>query len=330
MATRLGLTVIRANSTYGSDISQLVSQVILSGRKGSATRSLDITLLDNEESGESRLNIDLLKGYRCIFTWDGKELFRGVIFKKTNASGNKTTYKAYDMGIYLSNNKESFIYENCTLSQIFSDIAYKFGLRCSEIYQTSYIIPTIAKTKTTSWDILSKAMKSQYEGTGNRYYIDSARDYLRLRRRIDNVIQWVLDSKENILSFTRSVSIEKTRTRYKLFSNEDTVTAWTIYRDLENALGIMQEVETTKDTLSEAQAIERTKVKMRQLAQKEETIQGEFLGNSEVISGVAVFVVIPLLGLSQTYYVDSDTHTFTDNYHKMSLTLNKISDSEFR
>ncbi len=329
MATRLGLTVIRANSTVGSDISQLVSQVVLSGRKGSASRSLEITLLDNEESGESRLNIDLLKGYRCIFTWDGKELFRGVIFKKTNTNSNKTTYKAYDMGIYLSNNKESFIYENCTLSQIFSDIAYKFGLRCSEIYQTSYIIPTISKTKTTAWDILTKAMKSQYEATGNKYYIDSDRDYLRLRRRIDNVVQWVLDSAGNIISYTRTVSIEKLRTRYKLFSKEDTVTAWTIYNGLESALGIMQEVESSSDTLSEAQAIERTKTKMKQLGQTEETIKVDALGIPDVISGVAVYIVMPSLGLSKTYYVDSDTHTFTDDYHKMSLSLNKLSDSEF-
>lgn len=328
--SRLRLTVIRANSTVGSDISQLVNQVVLSGRKGSASRFLEITLLDNEETGESRLNIDLLKGYRCIFTWDGTELFRGVIFKKTNTHSNKTTYKAYDMGIYLSNNKESFMYENCTLTQIFSDISYKFGLPVSEMYHTSYILPTVTKTKTTAWDILSKAMKNQYEGTGNRYYIDADHDALRLRRRIDNIKQLVLDSKSNIISISRSVSIENTRTRYKLFSKEDSVTAWTIYNSLEESLGIMQEVETSNDTLTVAQAIERTKQKMKIKSQKEETITLECIGDPNVISGVAVYVVIPFLGLAQTYYVDTDTHTFSDNYHKMSVKLNKINDSEFR
>jgi hypothetical protein len=52
----------------------------------------------------------------------------------------------------------------------------------------------------------------------------------------------------------------------------------------------------------------------------------EILGITDVISGVAVFINISHLGLNKTFYVDSDTHTFTGNLHTMSLELNLISE----
>ena len=327
--SRLGLTIYEPNSTTGSDISMLVSIVKLTGRKGSSARSIEVTLLDDDSRGIKRINLNLLKGYRCIFTWDGKELFRGVIFKKTHSSDKKATYKAYDFGIYLANNKESFSYENYTLTDVFINICGRFGIRYSYAYQTSYILPTISKSKKSAWDALCDAMSKQYEGTGNRYYIDADKDYLRLMRRKDNIKQWVIEPGKNLISFSRSVSIEKTKTRYKLYSSEDTVTAWTIDNGLEASLGIMQDVEITRDTLTEAQAIERTKEKLKQLVRAEETIKVEAIGIPDIISGVAVYVIIPYLGLNQTYYVDADTHTFKDNEHKMALTLNKFNDSEY-
>ena len=172
-------------------------------------------------------------------------------------------------------------------------------------------------------------MSKQYEATGNRYYIDADKDALRLMRRKDNIKQWVIEPGRNLISFSRSVSIEKVKTRYKLYSDEDTVTAWTIDNGLESSLGVMQEVETTRDTLTVSQAIDRTKEKLKQLVRAEESISVEALGIPDIISGVAVYVIIPYLGIKQTYYVDSDTHTFTDNQHKMSLTLNKFNDSEY-
>lgn len=329
MSSAIGLTIYQPNSTTGSDISMLVSQVKLSGRKGSSSRTLEFTLLDDDSRGVTRMNLDLMRGYRCIFTWDSKELFRGVIFKKTHSSDKKATYKAYDFGIYLANNKESFSYENYTLTEVFKDICSRFGIRYSYAFETGYILPTISKAKKSAWDVLCDSMSKQYEGTGNRYYIDADKDALRLMRRKDNIKQWVLEPGRNLISFSRSVSIEKLKTRYKIYSNEDTVTAWTIYNGIEASLGIMQEVETTRDTLTVEQAIERTGEKLKKLILAEETINIEALGVTDVISGVAVYVIIPYLGISQTYYVDSDTHTFTSNQHIMSLKLNKFNDSEY-
>ena len=52
----------------------------------------------------------------------------------------------------------------------------------------------------------------------------------------------------------------------------------------------------------------------------------EAVGIPEVISGIGVYIIIPELGLSRTFYVDEDTHIFEDGKHTMSLTLNYATD----
>jgi hypothetical protein len=64
----------------------------------------------------------------------------------------------------------------------------------------------------------------------------------------------------------------------------------------------------------------------QKLPSKTLTIEG--LGQANVISGVGLCIIIRPLGISNSYYVDEDTHTFKGNYHAMRLTLNMATDTE--
>ena len=68
---------------------------------------------------------------------------------------------------------------------------------------------------------------------------------------------------------------------------------------------------------------------LKEKSTPERTLKIEAIGETDVISGIGVYIVIPALGLNTTYYVDEDTHTFSDNYHKMSVTLNLANDAEY-
>jgi hypothetical protein len=52
----------------------------------------------------------------------------------------------------------------------------------------------------------------------------------------------------------------------------------------------------------------------------------DILGIPDVISGVGVFIIIPHIGISRSLYVDTDSHTFTDSRHTMSLDLSWAAD----
>ena len=50
------------------------------------------------------------------------------------------------------------------------------------------------------------------------------------------------------------------------------------------------------------------------------------VGQADVISGIGVFIRIPHLNLSKTYYVERDDHSFEGEYHNMSLSLVSAAD----
>lgn len=326
MAKGINLILIKGDKGY--DITELVTEVKWSGRKGSSARSIEVKLIDDEDRG-ARAGISVEKGHQCIFSYDGKELFRGIIMRTTQTHKKDCSFKAYDNGIYLANNKDTFKYTNKTVPEIFKDICKRFGLPYSECSSSSFKIPELTKSKTTAYDALCDAMSQVYNSTGIRHYIDSQKGSLRFLTRRDNIKQWVIETGANIITYSSTVSIEKVKTRVKLLSKEDTVLVKETNSALEKNIGVMQEVAKPDDSLNSAQLKRYAAGMLREKSTPERTLRIDAIGIPDVISGIGVYLIIPQLGIKHTYYVDEDTHTFKGNYHKMSVTLNLANDSEY-
>lgn len=325
MASGINLVLIKGSKGY--DISELVSEIKWSGRKGSSSRSIDVTLLDDED--RSRAGIEVEKGHQCIFCYDGKELFRGIIMQTKQTHKKTMTFKAYDNGIYLANNKDTFEYSNKTVEQIFKDICKRFGIPYSKASSSNFKIPELTKSKTTAWDALCDAMSQVYSSTGVRHYIDSDKGSMRLQKRQDNIKQWVIETGANIISYTNTVSIEKVKTRIKAVSSEGKVVAEKKNTSLEKSIGIMQDIIQPDEELNKGQLNNLVAGTLKEKSTPERTLKIEALGITDVISGIGVYAIIPTLGIKTTYYVDEDSHTFSDNYHKMTVTLNLANDAEY-
>lgn len=317
----IGLILYRDGKTY--DISELVESIRWKGRKGSAARSVSISLLDskNVKSG-----IDVTKGHQLIFSYKGKELFRGMIMSQQQSESFKMPITAYDNGIYLANNKDTFVYENKTVHDIFIDVCKRFGIKYSDAAKTSYKIPELTKSKTTAWDAILDAVSQDFKATGTKYYVNSSKGVLSLVKRRENILQWVLETGGNIMSYTYKKSIEDIKTRLKILSDEDKVYAVRKNTELEKKIGIFQDIEKKDDDLSEAKLQEHIKETLKEISTPEISLSVEALGIPEVISGVGVYVIIDELGIKRTFYVDEDTHTFKGGSHTMNLTLNSVNE----
>lgn len=305
------------------DISELVESIKWKGRKGSAARSVSISLLDckGAQSG-----IDVTKGHQLIFSYKGKELFRGMIMSQQQSESFKMPITAYDNGIYLSNNKDTFVYENKTVHDIFIDVCKRFGIKYSDVAKTSYKIPELTKSKTTAWDAILDAISQDFKATGTKYYVNSSKGVLSLIKRRENILQWVLETGGNIMSYTYKKSIEDIKTRLKILSDEDKVYAVKKNTELEKKIGIFQDIEKKDDDLSEAKLQEHIKETLKEISTPEISLSVEALGIPDVISGVGVYVIIDELGIKRTFYVDEDTHTFKGGSHTMNLTLNSVNE----
>lgn len=317
----ISLILYRDGKTY--DISELVESIKWKGRKGSAARSVSISLLDckGAQSG-----IDVTKGHQLIFSYKGKELFRGMIMSQQQSESFKMPITAYDNGIYLSNNKDTFVYENKTVHDIFIDVCKRFGIKYSDVAKTSYKIPELTKSKTTAWDAILDAISQDFKATGTKYYVNSSKGVLSLIKRRENILQWVFETGGNIMSYTYKKSIEDIKTRLKILSDEDKVYAVKKNTELEKKIGIFQDIEKKDDDLSEAKLQEHIKETLKEISTPEISLSVEALGIPDVISGVGVYVIIDELGIKRTFYVDEDTHTFKGGSHTMNLTLNSVNE----
>ena len=58
----------------GYDITDLVQKIVWKGRKGAASRSISVTLIDDDGYGHDRAKINVMSGHTCIFKYNGKIL----------------------------------------------------------------------------------------------------------------------------------------------------------------------------------------------------------------------------------------------------------------
>lgn len=321
------ITLILYKNDKMYDISGLAESVKWKGRKGSAARSVSVTLLDDVSGmNGASAGIDVTRGDHLVFSYKGKELFRGLIMSQQQSDSRKMPIVAYDNGIYLANNKDTFVYENKTVHDIFTDICRRFELKYSSAAKTSYRIPELTKSKTTAWDVLMDAISQDFKATGTKYYIGSSKGVLSLVKRKDSLVQWVLEEGVNISSWDLKKSIEDIKTRLKIYSDEDKVFAVRKNTALEKKIGIFQEIEKKDDDLSEAKLSQHISETLKEISTPETSLRIEAPGIPEVVSGAAVYVIIDTLGIKKTFWVDEDTHTFKDGRYTMNLTLNSVNE----
>lgn len=316
---KIQLLVVKDKKTI--DMTNLVQSVRWSGRKGSSARTITVTMIDDDGYRHARSGIDVADGNQCVFLVDSKERFRGILMNQNQGDKKQLKFKAYDNGIYLANNKDTFVYKNKTADQVFSDVCSRFGIPTGEVAKCSYKIPELTKSKTTGQDAVLDALGLDYKATGTRHFISSDKGKLSLLQRKDQVISFVVDGDANLYGYSYTKSIESIKTRVRMISKEGTTLAEKSNSALEQKIGIFQEIQQPDESLTKAQVKDLVGSVLDTLDDPEETLTLNILGDPDVISGKAILVKIPHLGISRAYYVDSDDHTFEDNMHTMSLTL---------
>lgn len=321
----MGITLLVYKDGTAYDMTNLVQRVNWSGSKSAMPRTLEVEMLDSDRHGHDRPDINIENGNAVLFQWNGKELFRGIFVSASQSASRTSTYKAYDAGWYLIKNMGTFTYEKKTATQIFQSICNSFEMEHEEV-ETQYVIPNLTMPNTTAADAIWSALSKTYRASGGRFYVLAQEGKLKLIARADNVLQLVAEEGSNMLDFSRELSIENVFTRVKLYSDANQELAAAIDSDIEAKIGMMQYTEQAGDKDKKA-ALKNTASTLLNIKKvTEETLEIEVIGDETVFSGVALYLNVPYLGLSKTYFVDDDEHEFEGEMHTMRLKLNAIND----
>ncbi len=320
------LQLLKVNAFGVVDISNTIDKIVWKGQKYRAPRSIDITFVDTAKGYHARANAK--EGEGLTFLWNGVELFRGIIFNQAHSKKAKATLTAHDNLFYFVSNKDTYVFDDKTASEITTRICSDFQIPIGTIADTGYKIPHHPKRDKLLYDIIMAAINTTYKQTGVRYYLRSLGGKLELIKRVEQVKKWVIENGVNLIDYDYQTSIEKTATRVKMITGEgkETIIATAENSELMNAFGVLQYYERVHDEINQAQLQQRTDTALKENGKTGETIKVTALGLPDVISGSAIHLIIPEHGIERGYYIDADKHTFKGNSHTMKLTLTQTNE----
>lgn len=310
----------------GWDVSKLVNEIIWGGRKGTLPRYIEVTLNDDDTKGQGRMKLDVENGYTCVFKWKGKEKFRGIIMRQSQSEKKELKFKAYDECIYLANSKDSFSYKNKTASEIFRNCIKRAGLTCGKVAKITTKLSSLQKKDSYFADCLLEALSKTYKKTKHRYYIMADGGKVSLLRRKEQTTQWVLEVGANVSGYSYSKSIEKIKTRFRIYSDKGKVVYEKKNAKLEKKIGRFIAIQTLNEKQNDAQIRKLVNSMIEENGYPEENLSVTTLGIISAIAGGCLYVIIPHLDIKRTFYIDEDKHTFKGETHTMSLTLNFATD----
>lgn len=268
--------------------------------------------------------LDITEGNAVRLKWNGENVFYGFIFSKKMDKDRIITVTAYDQLRYLKN-KETYVYENMTASEVIQMICNDFGMQTGDIEDSKYKIASRVEDSQTLFDIIQNALDLTM--TNMKYMYTMYDDFGKVALKgISSMFVNILIDEETGQNFDYTSSIdEQTYNRIKLIYDNEKTGQRDVYIAQDsnhmNDWGILQYY----DSLSEG---ENGKAKADALLSlynqktRKLTISGVF-GDVRVRAGSRVVVMLDLgdVKIQNVMLVETCKHSFKLDEHTMNLTL---------
>lgn len=273
--------------------------------------------------------ISFSEGSAVRFRVDGKKVFFGFVFTQKRNKKQLIDVTAYDQLRYLQN-KDTYVYENKTASQLVGMLAADFSLNLGTLEDTGFVIASRIEDNTSLFDMIENALDLTLTNNKRMYVLYDDFGKLTLKN-ISNMYvgssgAYLLIDEETGENFEYTSSIDtNTYNKIKLtYDNEDTGKRDVyITQDSSNInkWGILQYYDTlSKGENGQAKAnalLSLYNAKTRNLK-----ITGAF-GDTRVRAGSMVLVNLDLgdTKVKSFMMVEKVKHRFELDAHFMDLTL---------
>ena len=264
------------------------------------------------------------EGNAVRFRWQNNDVFFGFIFSLRRDKENVVNVTAYDQTRYLKN-KDTYVYQNKTASEVLQLIANDFNLQCGDVEDTGFKIATRVEDNQTLFDIIQNALDLTMENRKEIYVLYDDFGKLTLKS-LENMRVNVIIAADTAGNFQYSSSIDgNTYNKIKLvYDNARTGQRdFVVRKDNEtiNKWGVLQYY----DTLQEG---ENGKAKADALLslynQKTKTLRiKNAFGDCRVRAGSLICVSLDLgdTVLNNWMLVESCKHVFKHEEHFMDLNV---------
>ena len=255
---------------------------------------------------------------------DGQEVFFGFVFTKKRNKNHHIEVTAYDQLRYLKN-KDTYVYEGKTASQVIEMIANDFNLNLGKIESTGYVIPSRVEDNQSLFDIIQNALDLELQNKGELFCLYDKFGKLTLQNigsmKLDLLID--VDAAEDF-DYTSSID-QQTYNKIKLTYDNDETGEREVYIAQDSAnknqwgvLQFFEKLQKGENGKAKADAL------LNLYNKKTRNLKvNDAFGDVRCRAGTLVPVQLYLGDISVSNYllVEKATHTFNNNQHLMSLNL---------
>ena len=295
------------------DLSQLVEKVTWSGDSKQVARKLVFSVA-TKASDRFLPKVTINEGDTVIFKDGEKTLFGGPVFDiDKSASGNVTTYTAFDLMFYINNSDINKVFDDtpeAITAWICSHLGVPFGGAAStgiKVY-----LPCLGKK---AYAAIMMAYTAASRKNGKKYIplMKNATQVSVIEKGA--LCGVVLDGSYNLTGATYKTSLQKLVDRVLITDKNVNQVGMVEDAAAQQKYGVVQRVykqEDGKDATAEAKALLQT---------IEQSGAVTATSDTRAVSGYAIAVQEATTGLYGKFYIESDAHTFENGKEEMQLTL---------
>lgn len=309
-----------------TDLTELCIRVTWSGDNSQAARKIDVSLV------VSPLDANIPRPYLGLgemlkLTDDsGAELFRGYIFHKGKSlSGTELAVTAYDGLIYLTKSKLAKKFSKLSPETVTKMVCAELGVPVGKLAETGIQVSFIHMDKTGY-----EAIMTAYTSAAKHKNADKAeQDYVlfmpRMREgKLDVIVKGALAAKtpltasRDLTEASYAEDIDSMVNKVLITNDQGEVVGSVEESGWVTNYGLLQSTYR-KEEGKDAKAMAKTLLADVARSADVQLVGGP--GTWDLIAGNSVLIEESYTGLTGRFYIDSDTHTFENNQHSISLQL---------
>lgn len=295
------------------DISELVEDITWSGDYKSCGRKLEFSIIaSNTDINIPKVNIEL--GEMVIF-YTSKELFRGYITdRERNSSDSSIDFIAFDKGFYINENKGAYNFKSITAESIANKICDEFKIPKGRFATTNINIDKVF-IGASLYDIIMTAYTEASKKTNKKYMMICEGDKISVIEKGTIVLDINFEEGNNLIETSFKESIQKMVNKVIIVDENGNKKDEVVNEEWMKLYGTLQDVvkvEENKDNKIEANS------KMNGI---ERSCSLSGYGDTSCICGYGIKIKDSFAGLMGLFYIDSDTHNFSNGEYSIDLEL---------
>jgi len=235
---------------------------------------------------------------------------------------------AYDLMFYLNKNKDTFVFRQKTASEIFKEVCERFEMSTGTIDNSVYIIDNLTCKNKSAYDIMVEVMAITYKNTNKRYYVRASNGSVHFLKRRNQAQVLVIETENNLSGYNVSEDASNLYNRVKLITTAGALDHTVVQNDKvsQQKYGVLQYFERQSEFIRPSATKGLADAILKEKSVLNKKISVNCVGDDSIITGNAVILNIPNLGISKAFYVDSDNHTYDDGHHEMTLNLTETNE----